>query len=1111
MTVSIYLAPAGAGKTHYAVVQARRQAEGLTSSPHALVASALQAQAFRRRLARAGGAIGVRVLTFEELYELCLSTTDAVCCKVGDPVQHRVIRAVVRELPLAHYAPLTDRPGFVRALKGVIDQLKAARVHPESLAEAVAAHGNPARLRELADIYAAYQARLQAEGWADAAGLGWLAVEALEDRANQVGRSWPLLLVDGFDDFTAVQLDLLALLANRVDRMVITLTGTVDDRERSLAHRRFARTRRELVKALGVEPTPLPDGIPGRARAGRAEASTGRTRLDHLEAELFRSETSRPEDPPAPLGEDAVDLIEAPNRAEEVRAALRWLKREIVERGLRPGQLALLARDVTPYRPFIRQIAAEFGLAERSSAPVHIYAGQPLDQNPAVAALINLLRLMLPASRRPEALAAEDGAAERMEPALPPRRVVEAWRSPYFDWSALCAEADAPAEEAGTPIGIQHGDADALGAIARRGRVIEGLSQWEAAFEALERADAREAQGEDEARPGALNGQRVRELHGTFRRFVRRLTPPEGRHTARDFVRWLETLIGPDPEGGSERFPQPEAPTSLDVVARVRAADEDERGPSSTAERDLAALIRLKGVLRGLVWAEEALNDPPIAFPRFLEELTGAVEAAFYRLPRHPDREEILVADVVAARGLPFQAMAVLGMAEGLFPQPQSEDPLLWDADREALNLPLEPSTRSAEAEYFYETIAAPTQRILLTRPRLTDDGAPWQASPFWEEVRRLVDIEPIVLSATSDRSPHRAASWPELLQSAGGSTHRGSPQADDLWAWLRESSPASVEAVDAALQVLTCRQSRADSPFDGDLHGMREHVARHLQPGYTWSASRLEAYRTCPFYFFVSKVLALEPREEPSEGISWLQRGILYHEILERVYRTVEDPTDLDQLLAALPAVAEPLLDAAPERQGFRQTAWWAQTREELLEDLRRSLEALSEEEQRGDFVPMRYEAAFGLWGEPPLIVPDPASEDAFQLRGLIDRVDRDSEGRVRIIDYKTGGPSSYGNAALRNGDKIQLPLYALAARDALGLGQPLSGFYWHVRHAEPSPFKLEDFGPEEAIRTAVAHAWEAIRGAREGRFTPEAPSGGCPPYCPAASFCWHFERGYR
>jgi RecB family exonuclease len=315
------------------------------------------------------------------------------------------------------------------------------------------------------------------------------------------------------------------------------------------------------------------------------------------------------------------------------------------------------------------------------------------------------------------------------------------------------------------------------------------------------------------------------------------------------------------------------------------------------------------------------------------------------------------------------------------------------------------------------------------------------------------------------------------------------------------------VAGLDAAFDLLASRRDRADSPFDGGLRGLRDHFTVHFHPGYTWSATRLEAYLTCRFYFFVGRVLALEPREEPAEGIDWLERGKLYHQILERVYLAVDDPTDLEELLAALPEAADAVLDEAPEQMGFRETAWWAQTRREIVEHVARSLEALSEEEQRGEFVPCGYETAFGLWGEPPLVVRDPHTKDTFELRGLIDRVDRDPHGRLRVIDYKTAGPSTYHNSALRDGEKIQLPLYALAAREALGLGEPVSGFYWHVRHAVPSPFTLEDFGPREAIRTAVAHAWEAIHSAREGHFTPRPPKRGCPPYCPGAGFCWHYE----
>jgi hypothetical protein len=207
--------------------------------------------------------------------------------------------------------------------------------------------------------------------------------------------------------------------------------------------------------------------------------------------------------------------------------------------------------------------------------------------------------------------------------------------------------------------------------------------------------------------------------------------------------------------------------------------------------------------------------------------------------------------------------------------------------------------------------------------------------------------------------------------------------------------------------------------------------------------------------------------------------------------------------LLAALPAVAGAVLDEAPRTEGFRETAWWTQTRAEIEANVKRSVAALAA--LPGSFVSLTQEAAFG--GASALTVT--GEDDSFRLRGFIDRVDRTPDGRLRIIDYKTAGPATFTVRSVAEGKKLQLPLYALAAEQALGLGRVAEGFYWHVQHAEASGFTLAGFpgGPAGAIEVALAHAWDAVRRARSGRFAPDPPDGGCPEYCPAAAFCWHYR----
>lgn len=318
--------------------------------------------------------------------------------------------------------------------------------------------------------------------------------------------------------------------------------------------------------------------------------------------------------------------------------------------------------------------------------------------------------------------------------------------------------------------------------------------------------------------------------------------------------------------------------------------------------------------------------------------------------------------------------------------------------------------------------------------------------------------------------------------------------------------------ALEAAARLLSLRQAAATgSSYDGYLPPLVSDWAERFGPEQAWSASRLESYRTCPFMFFVSSVLDMEPRAEPGEGLDARQLGNIYHRIFEQLFQAVADPDRLDELLDALPAVAEPVLDEAPRREGFRATAWWAETRREIVENVRASLQGLNEKAE--GFIPIAYEQ--GFFQDQSLVVR--AGEDYFRLHGLIDRIERNAGGAIRLIDYKTAGPYSFTDKALRDGKKLQLPLYALVARNALRFGVPVDGFYWHVRHAEASRFTLGSFkdehgeiGPEAAMNTAIDKAWEAVRGARSGHFVPQPPAEGCPSYCPAATFCWHYDPGF-
>ncbi len=587
------------------------------------------------------------------------------------------------------------------------------------------------------------------------------------------------------------------------------------------------------------------------------------------------------------------------------------------------------------------------------------------------------------------------------------------------------------------------------------------------------------------------NGEEAKRLWECLQRFTQAVTPPE-KDTLVGFVEWLEDLISKD--------------QGLAVIEQADLAED-------TSERDRSALVALKDILRALVLSEKIVGErSEMPYADFYTDLRGAIEAATYvpEDPRRHSQSRIYCASLSQARGVPYRAVALMGLSEGLFPAPLSEDPFLPDDDRAKLaqqGLPIEPRLRSDQQSFFYEAVTRASEYLLLTRPYLADDGETWEASPFWHSVLALFDVgKPLKVRTEGERAIADCASRVELLTTAV--RHRGLPAAySDLvsdWENLRYAG-----------QILHARMAREyQGPFDGQLLSLQSTLTEHYDSAYVWSASALETYAACGFRFFLGKTLGLEELETPEAGYDAAQLGSMLHEILEKVYQRADDPLSLDALLRALPQVAREVFDGAPEEYGFRPLLIWDRQQAELLERLEETLRNLAEEE--AGFRPVHFEKWFG---SPPLKVETRIG--GVLLHGIIDRVDVDDQGHLNVIDYKTG-MSKLDSRSLGEGLRLQLPLYALGAEKALKLGQVVDGFYWGILKGEASSLRLSKFkfkhpdgreyvGLQGAIDLVTQHIAADVEGIRAGSFSPIPPRDGCPDYCAGKIICWRYQPSER
>jgi ATP-dependent helicase/nuclease subunit B len=499
--------------------------------------------------------------------------------------------------------------------------------------------------------------------------------------------------------------------------------------------------------------------------------------------------------------------------------------------------------------------------------------------------------------------------------------------------------------------------------------------------------------------------------------------------------------------------------------------------------------------------------------PLSREDVAAALDRQTLRPTRGDEPGRVAVVDLLRARTRRFDVVFILGLEEGSLPRRGLASPFLDEDARRALDeqgARLErPDPVSRDRYLFYTACTRASQRLYLVREAATDDGAPREPSPFWEEAQAL--FEPEDVRRWTRRRPLSALTWP--IEDA--------PTERERYRALAELASRDVEQAEALARAngWERRLDRAVTAFRRPTRLVSPIVLEQLGSRLTFNVTELERFADCSSAWFVDRLL--DPKSIDAEVDAKL-RGSVAHSALFKFFTRLPKELGVEKLDESVEDGAVRLMRGCLDEAvaGVRMEMTEIQARE-LDQTLWRDLEALVHEECASgtQLVPRRFEVAFGSERAAPELQRGLALGDGLTLSGKIDRIDVDPfSARGIVQDYKSG-KHAHSAAEIEKELRLQIPLYMLVLRDLVGI-EPLGGVYRPLageRRARGLLRKDEgetlagyvktDYLDEDAFWTAVAYAEETARRLagriRAGDVEHDPRGGECPPWCDLWPMC--------
>lgn len=377
----------------------------------------------------------------------------------------------------------------------------------------------------------------------------------------------------------------------------------------------------------------------------------------------------------------------------------------------------------------------------------------------------------------------------------------------------------------------------------------------------------------------------------------------------------------------------------------------------------------------------------------------------------------------------------------------------------------------------FYLQVSRARDRLALSRQANDPEGRTLAPSHLWEEV----------LASYRSSGPARAEVLPavRVAPRAALTSLHGDRLSD------REAAP--IEWSGGALR----------------RTGLSQTDLATIACRSTVSTSDIEAYIGCPFRWFYERAIGAS---RPCRGLGIAERGALVHEALRIVYEDLEANIGVRRLTKDTLEAGLDLAQAALERVRSRHPPAANIDERYALCRAEAQVRALL---RRDAFAFSGFEPTYTEWSFGPGSSAAGIMMSGVEIRGRVDRIDTYAD-RLLVMDYKHGG--TVPHERFEREGRIQLPVYAEAARRALGLS--LAGAIYRdlsdgrsrgfvVRGAVPEPggaatrCLVDDDAMEGIIHGALERAAGAIKGMQSGRIPARPLRQESCTHCSATGVC--------